>query len=259
MESMSEVVKALSSSVSRLHDMVVKMDDAALVAPSYDTEWTNANVLSHIGSGAVIMGRRLEDVAAGRDTPEDFNQSVWDEWNAKSPRDQADTALVTDARFLDIAERMSEDERGRVKVSMGPRALDFDSFIGLRLNEHALHTWDIEVMGDASLGLTDEVAAQVIDRLEMIARFTAKPTGSERVVTVRTSAPERLFTVSLSADRVDFVAGAPDGAAEGAADLELPAEAFVRLVYGRLDADHTPAFKGSEDLLDELRRVYPGV
>ncbi|MHB1924531.1 MAG: maleylpyruvate isomerase N-terminal domain-containing protein [Acidimicrobiales bacterium] len=254
---MSEVVKALRSSVTRLHEIVSKMDDSALVAPSYDTEWTNADVLSHIGSGAVIMARRLEDTAAGRETPEDFNQGVWDEWNAKSPREQADTLLVTDARMLEIAEGMSEDERGRVHVSMGPMALDFDSFVGLRLNEHALHTWDVEVMGDASLGLTDVVAAQMIDRLEMIARWTAKPTGSERVITVRTTGPERLFTITLSADRVDFAPGAVDGAAD-AADLELPAEAFVRLVYGRLDPDHTPAFKGSEDLLAELRQVYPG-
>jgi len=255
---MSKVVKALRSSVTRLHDMVVKMDDAALRAPSYDKEWTNADVLSHIGSGAVIMGRRLEDAAAGRDTPDDFNQGVWDEWNAKSPRDRADTTLVSDARFLEIAEGMSEDERGRVKVSMGPMALDFGSFIGLRLNEHALHTWDIEVMGDASLGLSEVAAAQMIDRLEMIARWTAKPTGSERVVSVRTSGPERLFTISLSADRVDFAPGAVDGAAEGSVDLELGAEALIRLVYGRLDAGHTPAFKGSEELLDELRKVYPG-
>jgi len=254
----SEVVKALRSSVSRLHDIVVKLDDDALVAPSYDTEWTNADVLSHIGSGAVIMARRLQDTAAGQETPEDFNQGVWDEWNAKSPRDQADTLLVTDARLLEIAEGMTEDERGRVKVSMGPMALDFDSFLGLRLNEHAMHTWDVEVMGDASLGLPDVVAAQMIDRLEMIARWTAKPTGSERVVTVRTSGPERLFTISLSADRVDFAPGAVDGGAGAAADLELPAEAFVRLVYGRLDPDHTPAVKGSEDVLAELRQVYPG-
>ena len=42
-------------------------------------------------------------------------------------------------------------------------------------------------------------------------------------------------------------------------DLELPAEAFVRLVYGRLDQDHTPPFTGAEADLDELRRAFPGV
>ena len=43
-----------------------------------------------------------------------------------------------------------------------------------------------------------------------------------------------------------------------APDLELPAEAFSRLVYGRLDPDHTPAFTGDAALLDTLRAVFPG-
>jgi hypothetical protein len=38
----------------------------------------------------------------------------------------------------------------------------------------------------------------------------------------------------------------------------LPAEALIRLVYGRLDPDHTPAVKGDPDVLDRLRRVFPG-
>ena len=42
-----------------------------------------------------------------------------------------------------------------------------------------------------------------------------------------------------------------------APDLVLPAEAFVRLVYGRLDPDHTPAVRGTADLA-ELRAVFPG-
>jgi hypothetical protein len=38
----------------------------------------------------------------------------------------------------------------------------------------------------------------------------------------------------------------------------LPAEAFCRLVYGRLDPDHTPPFSGDAALLDALRSVFPG-
>jgi len=52
------------------------------------------------------------------------------------------------------------------------------------------------------------------------------------------------------------VPGAADGSA--ASDLVLPAEAFERLVYGRLDPAHTPDVEGDASLLDELRRVFPG-
>ncbi len=44
----------------------------------------------------------------------------------------------------------------------------------------------------------------------------------------------------------------------GEPDLVLPAEALCRLVYGRLDPDHTPAFTGDGKALDALRQVFPG-
>jgi hypothetical protein len=42
--------------------------------------------------------------------------------------------------------------------------------------------------------------------------------------------------------------------------LELPAEALLRLVVGRLDAAHTPpvALSAGHVTLDDLRRVFPG-
>lgn len=93
----------------------------------------------------------------------------------------------------------------------------------------------------------------VVDQLDMIAGWTGKPTGTARSVTVRTSEPERDFTVSIASDKVSL------SVAETAAgpDLELPAEAFVRLIYGRLDPEHTPPVKG-DDHLDGLRQVFPG-
>ena len=39
---------------------------------------------------------------------------------------------------------------------------------------------------------------------------------------------------------------------------EFPAEAFVRLVYGRLDPAHTPPVDDG-DVLDALRPVFTGV
>jgi hypothetical protein len=51
---------------------------------------------------------------------------------------------------------------------------------------------------------------------------------------------------------------AEDGGA-AAASLVLPAEAFIRLVYGRLDPEHTPELAVVGIDLDELRRAFPGL
>ena len=61
-------------------------------------------MLSHLGSGAVIMHRRLEDIRSGSATPDEFAPSVWDDWNAKIPRAQADDALAADEAVLEALE-----------------------------------------------------------------------------------------------------------------------------------------------------------
>lgn len=96
---MSAALAALQSSVHRLAALVGPLDDDAIVAQAHPTEWTIAHVLSHLGSAAVIFGRRLSDGLAGVETPDDFNAGVWAEWDTKSPRAQVDDALAADAAF----------------------------------------------------------------------------------------------------------------------------------------------------------------
>ena len=251
---MDNPLGALRASVGHLRDLCQNLDDGQLERQSYSSEWTIAQVLSHLGSGAVILRRRLQDIRAGSTTPEDFAPSVWDDWNAKTPRAQVDDALVADEAVLEALEDVSEVERSELTFAMGPLSLGFNEFAGLRLNEHAFHTWDIEVVFDDGARLPGDATALVVDNLALIARFSGRPDGQERTVAVRTSDPERDISLRVSADGVELTAGLRGQPPE----LELPAEAFCRLVYGRLDPDHTPAFAGDPALLDALRAVFPG-
>ena len=87
----------LRASVDRLESAVRRLDDAHLRGPSYCSGWTVAQVLSHLGSAGTIMLRNVADALGGTTTPDDFTQSVWDEWNAKAPRAQAVDSLAVDA------------------------------------------------------------------------------------------------------------------------------------------------------------------
>jgi uncharacterized protein (TIGR03083 family) len=251
---MDNPLGALRASVGRLHELRRGLDDGQLEMQSYCTEWTVAQVFSHLGSGAVILRRRLRDIRAGTAGSDELAPSVWDEWNAKTTRAQADDALVADEAVLQALEDVSEAERARLTFPMGPLSLGFNEFAALRLNEHAFHTWDIEVVFDDTARLPEDAAALVVDNLGLIARFTGRPEGHERTVTVRTTHPERDIALRLAADGVEVTAGESGQHPE----LELPAEAFSRLVYGRLDADHTPVFHGDAALLESLRSVFPG-
>jgi uncharacterized protein (TIGR03083 family) len=252
---MDNPLPPLGESVKRLRELVRGLDVHELENPSYDTDWTIADVLSHLGSGAVLMGRRLEAALAGAPLPDDVAQPVWDEWNAKSPQAKADDALAEDERLGKAFEAVDEAARQRIEFPFGPMSVSFETAAGLRLNEHALHTWDVEVMTDRRAGLPADAAAVIIDNLGLIGRFAAKPTGEEREVRVRTCDPVRHFTVRLTVGSALLLDG--DGGVDP--DLELPAESFCRLVYGRLDPDHSPAVSANGEVLDLLRRVFPGI
>jgi len=248
-------VAALRASTERLAGLAGPLDDAALAARAYPTEWTVADVLSHIGSGAVITRRALEDGLAGRRPPDDFAPSVWAEWNAKGDRARRDDALAADGALLTRLEALTDTERSSLQMAMGPLTMDFALFVAMRVNEHALHTWDIEVGLDPAATLPPAETAITVDNLELTGRYTARPATMTRRVTIVTVDPVRTFVVELSPEGSSF----GSAVADGEPDLRMPAEALARLVYGRLDPAHTPAAVDDRaGVLDELRRTFPG-
>lgn len=64
-------LRALQASTDRLQRLVAPLDDAQLERRVYPTEWTVADVLSHVGSSAVILQRRLDDALLDRATPDE--------------------------------------------------------------------------------------------------------------------------------------------------------------------------------------------
>jgi len=246
-------VRPLGASVARLHKLVRGLDADQLDSPSYSSGWSIADVLSHLGSSAVMLRQRLADARSGVQTTLDA-QAIRDEWNAKTPRAKADGALAEDERVLQDIEAVSPEEWDQLTFDFGPVTVGLNVTVALRLNEHAFHTWDIEVMFDDEARLPPDATTVIVDNLGLIARFTARPTGDVREVWVRTSHPERHFTVRLTTDAAELL----EGDAGEQPDVALPAEAFCRLVYGRLDADHSPAVEANGEVLDTLRRVFPG-
>ena len=58
-----------------------------------------AQVLSHLGSGAEIAHAGYRAALDGTPAPEqEFNQGVWDRWNARSPRTRRRSSSSTTLR-----------------------------------------------------------------------------------------------------------------------------------------------------------------
>ena len=65
---LAALVQVLDASAQRLVDQVEQLTPAQLRQQAYPSEWTVADVLSHLGSGATIMRLRLDgdvDAAGG--------------------------------------------------------------------------------------------------------------------------------------------------------------------------------------------------
>jgi uncharacterized protein (TIGR03083 family) len=251
---MTNALDALELSVDHLRSTIDAMSEEQYVASAYPTEWTVADVMSHLGSGAIISKRNFDDSVEGRDVPPKFNESVWDVWNAKTPHAKVTDALDADRALLERIKELTPEERDRYVLNLGPMKFDFDQGVRLRLGEHVFHTWDIEEAFNTQATLQPAAVPFLFANLELLMRFAARPSGNVHTLHIRTTDPRKDFALTQTGDGVtlDEVEGVT------AFDLELPAEAFLRLAYGRLDEAHTPAGIDPTHLA-ELRRVFPGL
>jgi uncharacterized protein (TIGR03083 family) len=234
--------------------VVEPLDAEQLEQPSYDSEWSIAQVLSHVGSQAEIFALLLDAGLSGGDPPgqEDF-APIWERWNARSPQAQATDALAVNRALIERFESLDAGQRERFRLKTWGMDLDLAGLLSLRVGEHAVHTWDVVVALDPAATVAPDAVELLVDTLERTAG-RAKADGTKRRIHVVTSSPERQLTLETG-DSVKLVAFEPD---DYEAELELPAEALLRLVYGRLDPAHTPPLEARGVDLDELRAVFPG-
>lgn len=279
-------VDVLAGSHDRICDLVSELDADALARPSRCSDWTIAQVLSHLGSGAELFKAMLDAVVAGEPAPgRDFMPPVWERWNALGPEEQAEAFLSTDGQLVEALEDLGDRLDELTFTFFGVMQLDAVGFVAMRLSEHALHTWDVAAALDPAATVDPDAVSLLVDRLPQMAQRagSAERAPGGLAVRVVTSAPERRFVLTVDGDvhlvpettpePPDAGAGAAGGAGGGEARaggalpepearvpvLRLPAEAFLRLVAGRLDPAHTPALDpATEGLVDTLRAVFPG-
>ena len=174
-------IAALRAEHDALATTVAELTDQDLVGPSGATEWTVADVLSHLGSGAVITLAGLRSATgAGQPAGDGFNQSVWDRWNAMSPPEQRANFLDSDTELVAAFEALDEQQRTALTLPVGfmPAPMSVAAFGGMRLNKATQHSWDVRVAGDPDAGLladTAEVLAELFSsELAFLLGFTAK-------------------------------------------------------------------------------------
>jgi len=142
-------ISALRHSHDRLRATVEPLGLAQLEQRSYDSEWSIAQVLSHMGSQAEIFALFLGAGLTGQDPPgnETF-VPIWESWNAKDPQAQAADALRADEATVERFEALDADQQARLHLKVFGRELGATGLAQMRVSEHAIHTWDVVVALD---------------------------------------------------------------------------------------------------------------
>jgi len=248
-------IAALRSEHDSLAGLVGGLTDDQLAATSGAAEWTVAQALSHLGSGAEI-GRAPIARAAGETVAAEDNQTIWARWDGSAPRAQAEGFLEHNGRWLETVEAFTPEQRSSLTVDLGflPEPVPLLTAVGMRLSEVANHSWDVRVAFDPDARVAAGSAAALVDLLAgpvgFLLSFVAKP--AELADPVSLAVPGGGLVIDDAVTVVPHLES-PSATFDG------PAEAFVRLVSGRLKPpyDKGVTIDGAVTL-DDLRRVFPG-
>jgi uncharacterized protein (TIGR03083 family) len=255
-------ISALRTGHDRLAALVSRLSDAELARPSGASEWDISQVLSHLGSGAEITHALVRAALDGKPPPGgDFNPSVWARWDAMSRRERADGFLQSNPVLVELYESMDASTRANLRIDLGflPAPVDVATAARMRLGEFALHSWDVHVGFDERATVAPEATGPLLAGSGDLLGWISKPEqlgGAHGVIRVTTTDPGSVFALRLG-DQIALDSDVPD---QPDGTLSLPAEAWLRLVAGRLAPQHTPdsvTATGAADL-DLLRRVFPG-
>jgi len=261
MTSLSDrTILALRSTHDELAAVVAGLSNEELTGQSGAPEWSLAQVLSHLGSGAEISHATLRSALATTPGPgQDLNQDVWNRWNAMTPLDQAAGFLAADGELIAALEGLTAEQSRTLSIKVGfmPAPLALAAYTGMRLNEAAQHSWDVRVALDPGAAISRPTAALLAEHfatdLSFLLGFTGKADALARPALVDLQGSG--FALDI-ADTVSLTTTA----ARPTATFTGPLEAAIRLLAGRLTTPHTPDHVEvtGNITLDDLRRVFPG-
>ena len=256
----ARTIAALRAEHDSLASVGAAISPAELKGPSGASDWTVAQVFSHLGSGAEITLAAFRAGTGQAEAPgPDFNQHVWDRWNAKSPEAQAADAVESNAALVAALEALTPEQHETLAINPGflPQPVPIATFAGLRLSETVHHGWDIRVAADPAAALSAGSATLLAEHLggdlSFFLSFIAQREAIREPAAIEIDGTP--YRIVLD-DRAHFTTDA----ATATATFTGPIESALRLIVGRLAPAHTPA--GVEVTgnvtLDDLRAVFQG-
>ena len=128
-------LRSVRRSHERLAAQVGELPVSAYSDPSYDDEWSIAQVLSHLGSQAEIFSLFVEAGLEGTEAP---SQSafgpIWDRWNNKTAAEQVADSIAANEALLARLEGLDSEQLTAFRLEMFGMDLDITGLLRMRLS-----------------------------------------------------------------------------------------------------------------------------
>jgi hypothetical protein len=263
-----EVLNALKREYQTLVNDVESHPASYVEQDSFCSEWKNYQVISHLGSGAEIFQRTLESALDGKEalTPEG-RQAIWGYFDGLAPSEVYPQFKDRVGKLIAYLEALPESKHNEIVPTFAgnlplPRALL------TRLNEMALHVWDILVKQNPQAKLNDDSAAlllpMVVDRLPNRAKREGLDELHGRPIGFDISGPAgRQFRLKPGGEQASVEDGLPTNPLF---TVKMSSEAFQRMVSGREPIDkavtagtaQVSGDTGSMAAYPALNKIFPG-
>ncbi|HUZ77261.1 MAG TPA: maleylpyruvate isomerase family mycothiol-dependent enzyme [Chloroflexota bacterium] len=242
--SLDSVRSAEHREFDRLSAYLEKLDPDGWQEISYCADWPVLRVASHMSSNAVITRGRFAtwfkgEAALGR---EDF-MKIWGHFDSLTAQQMVPEFKKAHGDYLALLDTLT-DEQANTEVEAFAGKAPAMRYVLARLSETTLHAWDIYVGRDRTAKLP-EGAVEALLPIQRAATLdkTRIEKLKPRVIQFRTTNPASSYVLDLSGDAPVLSQG-ENSAAE--LSLEMPAEQFCRLMYGR---DYVPGVKSGVKVL----------
>jgi uncharacterized protein (TIGR03083 family) len=138
----------------------------------------------------------------------------------------------------------------------GGMVMDVAGLLRMRLSEHAVHSWDVEVAVDPAARVSRDAVVLLLGALPQMMQWMGKKAAEPAVIAVTATSPDGAYT--LDTGGVTLTPGAAETPAS--ASVELTSEALLRMVYGRVDESTVASgeLRAENVTLPQLRAVFPG-
>ncbi|MGI5248038.1 maleylpyruvate isomerase N-terminal domain-containing protein [Actinacidiphila glaucinigra] len=250
---------AMHTASWRLGATVGGLSGEQLLTPSFADGWSLAQVLVHLGTGAELCTAAVRRGLTGdltRPSREEI-ADVSEQWIPLKPTAQRDAWQEAESALLRLLDSLDAEVRASVTVPYFTGPVGFADFTGYWLSEQSVHTWDVAVGLDGTAAIPEPEVALLWDRIDMVASMSRDGDTLARLgprqIAVELTDPERRLCLALGSE-VHFL---PCEGAEPTGTVSGPAEAVLRLVYGRnRPEDGVSARDGVT--LDDLHALFPG-